>query len=304
MKVTNIHGLPEAYWRACAVQRPRAGNRISVTELLQPPQLRQLLRVHRETLTEDCADMVDAFFGTAVHAHLEQFASAGEEAERMLEWHDPETGWTVHGTPDVYGDGVLTDWKTTRVRALGYDRQEWQEQTNLYAHLLRRAGYAVDAIVVWALLKDYDPQKRREDGYPRAALVKIPMPVWPDADVAAFLERRLRLHELAEDRGIYGECTDEERWKRDTWAVVPRGKERAIHVAKTKDEARDYANAAVQELAEWRDYYDIVKRDGEPARCLSYCPVRSVCPQWMAERPPTLEEQLDASVRRLIEARP
>ena len=300
MKITNRHELPESYWRANAEQRPFTPGRISVTELLTPPQMRSLRIQFDHEMEEDCADRIDAFFGTAVHAYLERYADSRSEAEKTIEWTEPESGWTVHGTPDLHGDGTLIDWKTTRVRALQYDRQEWQDQVNLYAHLLRLNGKRVSEIVVWAFCKDYDPQKRWEDGYPTSAVVKIPMPLW-DADRAhEFLLRRLRLHQAAE-RGIYGPCTPEERWQRDTWAVYPLGKiaARAKAVFAEEVQALDYAVVAAPKPRDWQNWFEIVKREGEPVRCMNWCVVREKCQQWQAERPDTLTEELEASVIRL-----
>lgn len=302
MKITNAHDLPEPYWRACAVQRRREAYRISVTELLQPAQMRGLLIQHGQALEEDCADRVWAFFGTAVHEYLARFAETGAEAEVVREWSDPETGWVVHGTPDYFfgRDGWLTDWKTTTVKALEYDREEWEQQLNLYRWLLAMDGHNVIGVQVWALLRDYEPGKRHTDeGYPSAPLVRVPVRMWPQAETADFLGRRLRLHQLAAG-GTWGDCSDGERWKRDTYAVVPTGGGKAVRggVWKTKDEAR-----AARAALDLEETHVVETRPGQPVRCQSYCPVRTVCPQWAAEQPPTLLEELEASVKRLIEVR-
>lgn len=300
MRVTNQYSLPESYWRACAQQRGYTKKRISVTELLQPPQVRFLRRQHDHEIEVDCADMVDMFFGNAVHAYLERFAPSQARAEEMLEWYDEHSEFTIHGTPDLSQDGVLTDWKTTRVRALEYDKPEWEQQVNLYAWLCRQNGISVKQAVVWAFLRDYDPQKRWEDGYPSSPLVKLPMRLWREDDQWEFLGRRLHLHDSAES-GFYGSCTDEDRWKRDTWAVYPLGKDvaRAKAVFKEEAQALEYAIAAAPKPRDWMDWYEVVRRDGKPLRCMEYCLVSEKCAQWQAERPNTLEEQLEESVRRI-----
>lgn len=300
MKITNKYELPESYWRACAQQRTVTPGRISVTELLQPPQMRFLLRQHDHELEVDCADMLELFFGNAVHFYLEQFAPSRGEAEVRIEWQDPETGWTVHGTPDLhevltFSDGTLIDWKTTRVRALQYDREEWKQQVNLYAHLLRLNGHRVSSATAWIFCKDYDPQKRGDDGYPSHGIAKIPIELWPEEQAADFLGRRLRLHD-AGIRGMYGPCSDRERWMRATHAVMKHDGRRAAAVFDHEAQAIEYIEAAVEEPKNWRDWYRIDYRPGAPARCQSWCVVREVCPQWAAERPDTLLEQLEASI--------
>lgn len=291
MRITNVYGLPEPYVRAASVQRITRPYTISVTQLIKPPQMLALELAHADEIVKDAADCIDLFFGTAVHHYLDHFSSPDAESEKVLTWD--EEGWTVHGTPDYaewYGlddQAVLTDWKTTKVRALAYDKPEWEQQVNLYAHLLRLNGDAVSECRVWAFLKDWDKGKLGADPeYPRAPLCLVPVALWDAMRAHEFMRERLLLHAAALEDGLYGFCTPEERWQRPTWAVwSEKGRPARPHrVLATKTEAREWAVASTKELGHWSDWWRIEKRDGEPLRCKLYCDAAPFCGQWQAEQ--------------------
>ncbi len=286
MKVVNPHGLPDAYVRAVSEFRTPERNRISVTELISPPQQRSLLLQHWDEIEVDADGEIDKFFGTAVHERLAHYAGPDALAEERLVWE--VDGWTVHGTPDhaewlgVAG-GVLCDWKTTRVRALGVERAEWVAQLNLYAHLLDLNGLPVERLVVKAFLKDFDRARMRSDpGYPAAPIVEIAIPAWDAAERHAYLLARLRLHKQA-SRGFYPACTAEEQWRRDTYAVVKAGNTRATRLFGSLELAQAWAEAQTERPRDWRDWYRVEHRPGAPVRCRDWCLAASYCQQHAEE---------------------
>lgn len=287
MQVSNPFGLPAAYVAAVSTQRTPVPNQISVTELISPPQQRALWLQHHEDVEMVAGvDDHDLFHGNAVHAYLEKFAGATTLAEQRMEYEFG--GWKITGTPDSIEwlglqDTLLIDWKTTRVRALKYDKAEWTQQANLYVHLARLNGVDIHAIEVWTFLKDFDRNLLADPEYPRAHLCKVPVPVWPTVRAHDFLLTRLRLHQAAVT-GVYNVCTDEERWIRTSYAIQKHGNGRATKAGfSTRDEAREYAAALVQPLQHWGDFYDIRQDRTEPLRCRSYCRVSAFCPTWQAE---------------------
>jgi len=75
--IVNQHGLPEEFVRAVQVDKHRNTGDISVTQLIDAPQIRYLRRFN--DITEDAMDRMWALFGTAVHHILER--SKVEETE-------------------------------------------------------------------------------------------------------------------------------------------------------------------------------------------------------------------------------
>lgn len=289
MLISNRHDLPDAYHRACSERRVPQVGRISTTEMLQPPQLRGLTLRHHAGLTQDCADMIWMFFGTAVHAALEHSAPKDHIVEQKMEWRDPASGWVVHGTPDALSwttvrDGLVTDWKTTMVRGLKYDKPEWEAQANVYAHLARLNGYSITGVVVWAFLRDFDPRLRGDD-YPAAPVCRVDVPLWDAERAHTFLLTRLALHQAAAE-GQWEDCTPEERWKRSTYALWSRKPDakRATRVFPTLHAAEAYAEAVTERPKKWKDWFEVEERGGEALRCIAYCPVSNVCSQWGAEK--------------------
>lgn len=287
MRISNPNNLPLAYVRAVSEQRVPERNRISVTELIKAPQMRALEVECTDEIEVQADDCIDLFFGSAVHEYLAKFAGDTAVAEERLQY---ETGgWLIHGTPDHVEwlgieNAVLTDWKTTKVRALAYDRPEWAQQVNLYAHLLGLNNMPVHSAVVWAFLKDWDKhQLGSNPEYPRAPVCRIDIPLWDSQRAHEFLMERLALHQDAQD-GAYGPCTAEERWQRDSYAVVKSGNSRATRIFDSHTQAKAFVQAAAPPPRRWQDWYEVEERRGEPLRCLSYCRVAEFCGQWKGER--------------------
>lgn len=288
--VTNPHGLPEPYVRAVSQARVPERGKISVTELLQPAQMRSLELQYEDEIEETADSRIDLFFGLAVHEYLARFAGPDALAEETLTY--TVDGWLVHGTFDYaewlgVDDGVLTDWKTTRVRALKYDKPEWEAQVNLYAHLMRLNGYPLSGVQVKAFLKDWDRSLLNQDGYPRAPIVHVPVPLWDAERAHAYLLGRLRLHKQAA-RGYYPPCTDEERWQHTSYAVVSKreGAQRATRVFDTREQAEQFSDATVGRPRKPDDWYEVEERRSEPLRCKFYCAAAPWCEQWAGESAP------------------
>lgn len=285
--VLNPHNLPAAYVAAVSQRRVPQEKTISATELLSPPQQRALWLDHHEEIPLVAGvDDHDLFHGNAVHAYLERFAGATAIAEERMAYQID--GWKITGTPDSIEwlglqDTLLIDWKTTKVRALQYDKQEWEQQANLYVHLARLNGVEIHGIQLWIFLKDWDRQMLHNPEYPRAHLCRIDVPVWPVVRAHDFLMTRLRLHQAAQE-GAYAHCSDDERWVRTSWAVQKITNSRATKAGfKTKDEAREYAAALIEPPRHWADWYELRADVSEPLRCQSWCPVSQFCEQRQAE---------------------
>lgn len=72
MKITNKYNLPEPIYKACQMDTHRTHGDISVTTLIDAPQIRYLKRKHNDVLEQDVSEMLWALQGTAMHAILER----------------------------------------------------------------------------------------------------------------------------------------------------------------------------------------------------------------------------------------
>lgn len=274
MKLTNNLNLPQPLVEAVANDEyDRGAAHISITGLLRPPRLSALEEAHAEEITEDAADRIWSLVGQVVHGVLERADKTGI-AERRL-WMQVE-GWTVSGQMDRYQDGLLQDYKFVtawKFKAAGVP-EEYEQQLNLYAALLRHHGHPVQRMEIVGILRDFSKlEARRDPEYPQQQVVVRQVPLWAPERAAKFLRERVILHQQARVR--LPECSASERWaKPDVYAVMKQGKDRAVRLYETEIDAITHAK---------RDsslYVD--KRPGANIRCEAYCPVSGFCSQFQA----------------------
>lgn len=272
MQITNLTRLPEPLVSAVSRKREPRRGQISVTELINPPQMRALTLKHWAELTEDASDRIWATMGQLMHKLLEEH---GRESEDHLIEHNLSSeveGVTVTGTFDLYRrDGVLTDYKFVSVwTTIDGVKREWEQQLNLYAELLRRDGYPVNRLEIVAIYRDWSKMRALDSSYPKSQVSVFEVPLWPRQEATNFLEERVRLHKQAEE-GESIECSAEERWERRTkYAMMKRGRKSAIKLFDTHEEAV----AAIHQS----DHY-VEIRPGASTRCESYCAVSAFCSQ-------------------------
>lgn len=286
MKTLNKSGLPahiaaviEAAWLNDSYDGPKGSRRISVTQLIGPAQKLVLERAHEADLELDVMDMVPALLGQALHHILERAGPAAPThvPERRLE--TMHAGWTISGKSDLYEtkEHLIVDYKNSSVWTYVFGKPEWVQQLNVYRWLSERNGFPVKGLAVALFCGDWRRgEARRSADYP-ARVVNIPIPMWTMDEAEAFIDKRLKLHEAAQD-GKFVACSDEERWaKPTTYAVMKAGRKTAVSVHETWDEAqRAVAGTGLS----------IVTRPGESVRCNGYCPVggtSGICLQWISD---------------------
>lgn len=72
MKLNNKYNLPETIYKALKADHHFSAGDISVSQLIDAPQIRVLRKLHRDELEEDISDKVAALIGTSVHSILER----------------------------------------------------------------------------------------------------------------------------------------------------------------------------------------------------------------------------------------
>lgn len=279
MKITNASAYPEPFVRAVTRETYERGDcDYTVSELLSPPRLNQLVRRHDAELTEDVSERLWVLLGNVAHDILERAGKEGQElTERRL--YAPISGRRIGGKPDTLAlsSGLLTDYKVTSVWSyiLG-NKPEWERQLNAYAFLARENGHEIKGLEIFAMFRDWSESRSLgSKDYPNTSCLRIPIPLWSHSEAQVFLEERVRLHEtakLAADDDL-APCTAEERWEKPTtWAVMKPGRKSALSVHETEESA-------------WKAMADGLKvevRAGKSTRCESYCAASNFCNQYAA----------------------
>jgi hypothetical protein len=291
MKLTNEFGLPETIMTVIRTPTYSKGKaNMSVTELLNSPRIVQLKRKHWDELTEDASSMVWSIFGTAIHNILEHGKGDNHIVEERI--HVELDGMHISGAIDlqeVEPDGIIvSDYKTTSAWAILNEKQDWHNQLNSYAYLVEAAKKVpVKRLQIVAIVRDWSRRDAAtREGYPKAPIVVIDIPLWPFAHREAYVRDRISLHGDAlfemETDGEMPECTPEEMWEKPTvYALKKDGNVRAKSVHETR-EAADTALAAATEKAKKGEKFLIEVREGGRTRCESFCQVAPYCQQHQA----------------------
>ena len=275
MKVTNIYNLPEPLVRAVTYDvRARTG--FSVTDLISPPRVTQLMRRHWDELECDASDRIWALLGSAIHYVLEKGELPGGIKEKTLK--AKVDGTDISGRPDLWHDGVLTDWKITSAWNIVFEpmgRVEYHAQLNIYKWLYAINGLESNELEICAILRDWQQSKIADHDYPKIPVVVIPIPIWDNGTIEKYIFDRVKLHtgavDLPDDELPL--CTDEEMWAKQTkYALMNEGRKSAVALFNTKEEADN----RLDKIEPGRGYY-IQERPGKRVRCEGYCECNKFC---------------------------
>lgn len=290
MKITNLTNLPDPVVKALSKDNySRGDSQISVTTLIDAPRVRLLREEHDDDISEDVSEKLWSVLGTAVHNIFEETAEGEYISEERIFFD--VNGWTVSGAIDIQKkepDGSITimDYKCTSVWSVIFGKEEWAEQLNAYAYLVRKAKkVSVGKLQIVAILRDWkkrDSQTKLD--YPQSPIVIVDIPMWSEPQQDSYFEDRVELHQEAEFVRLVGEplpvCANKERWMRDAkFAVKKKTVKRAIRIFDTKEQAEEFFNKE-----EFGDAYIIEERKSDPIRCSqNYCKVADFCDQYQKE---------------------
>lgn len=278
MKFSNKFNLPDGLARAVQNDPYSKGDAdFSVTELLDPPQMGALKAKHAAEITEDVSERIWSLLGQVTHGIIER-AETEAIAERRLTM--TILGKTISGGMDRFcnKEGLLSDYKLTTAWKFKDHKLpvDMEIQQNCYVHLLRVNAIEVKQSEIVGILRDWSKlEARRSASYPQAQVMRIPVPIWPEAKIIAYLEGRVALHVAARE-GKFEGCTPEERWARpDVYAVMKEGRKTAVRL-------HDDDASAQRHASELGANHSVVKRPGESVRCVAYCAVGAAgfCPQF------------------------
>lgn len=269
MSISNKLNLP-APILAAIMNDPHtpSGADISVSQLLKPPRIVQLERLHRDEIVEDASERIWSLLGRLGHKVLEQAGDASHVEQALIATF---AGWTVSARIDLLGD-VIVDYKFTTVWSCKDGlKPEWEQQMNVYAGICWQQGIQVKGAEIVCIYRDWSKMEARRDaGYPQVGVQVFPVPLWEPEMVVQFIESRIANHRAA--RTLLPECSAEDRWARpDLWSVKTPGSARAKRLYATEAEAIDACK---------HGYYIVERRPGEWVRCAAYCSVAPWCEQY------------------------
>ncbi len=282
MKITNKHNVPETLVALASRDYYSKGKSdYSVTEIISPPRIQRLRRLHHEEMEQDVSDMLWQLLGSALHVVAERGVAEGHiTEERLIAEVD---GVKLSGAIDIQkveSDGVtITDYKFTSAWALRQDKPEWEAQQNIYAWLVETVkGQKVKGIQICALVRDWSRREASvKPSYPQAPIQVLELPLWDSSYTEQYIKERIEAHRMSKVQADWGDelppCSDDERWVRETkYAVMREGRKTAIRVFDTQHEADELA---IKE----KGYVEI--RKGEAIRCTgNFCGVAQWCSQY------------------------
>lgn len=288
-------------WRALASNTYSSGNSdISATRLISPPRIVTLRKYHEDEIVEDAADRIWSLLGSSVHRMIELAASKESSVEQRMympvsgiETEDGPWVWKVSAQPDVYENKTLADFKVTSIWSVLFgEKPEWTNQLNIQACLHRYNGDEVNEAYIIAIMRDWQSSKARfEKDYPKAAVMKISVPLWTFEEQKEYIVRRVKLHQTAEkkfldsgkDPNSLPLCSDSERWLRgESWAVKYQNEKTGVVNKKAKRKF-DNKTDALQFMSDNpssmknKIWAPVEHRPGTNMRCLSYCDVAFKC---------------------------
>jgi hypothetical protein len=227
MRIEN-DGLPQPVYEwilATQSEYSKGDADISVTELINPPRVRILRKKHDKDLVVQASTLLNSTLGTTVHKAIQASCKTGISERRLS---IEVMGWKISGGMDHWHYGVLSDWKTcNKFKTTLCDNgvvEEFENQLNVYAQILRSNKMIVDKLKIFALFKDWNRSEYGRylakgeifhpglrNGYPEKEWLYFDLRLWDEEEALSYLESRVKLHQDAEK--VLPLCSREETWR-------------------------------------------------------------------------------------------
>ena len=271
MKLTNKYNLPESFVRAVRNDPYKSSGDISVTRLIDSPQINYLREKYKDSIVEDVSEKIWILLGQGVHSILERSDHGGKVKVEERLTHEIN-GMVLSGQFDRLDldNKALQDYKVTSTYKKDGDIS-WERQLNVLAFLARKNNYEVEKLQIIAVFRDWSRAKLRSDpDYPKVNVKVIDVPMWTEEKCLNYIGERISLFKESK-LGNPKPCTDEERWMTpEKWAIK---KPNAKRATKLFDKKPMYIDPGMV----------LEHRPGKANRCEDYCNVKNFCPQWSKE---------------------
>lgn len=293
MHYTNRNNIPEPVASALIPTYDNGGADISVTSLWKPPQMVSLVKKHDDEIYMDIDDNVASFIGTAVHEKIKRHDPSNLKEMRLFANIE---GLTLSGEFDRYTmeASTILDYKVTSAKAFmnATHREDWENQLNTYAWLMRQHGEEPKALMAIVFIKDFSRlEAKRNLTYPQQQIHVVPLTLWDNDTATQRITQRVLLH-----RSNTEPCTPDEMWMRPgKWAVRKDGRKTAIKLCSSLSEAESFISTQSD-----KGKLYVEERPALYLRCDEYCSAAPFCPQKAARQAPAgnavVEEDLPADL--------
>ncbi len=270
----------------------RIGSDISVTELMDAPQIVHLSERHRPKLTvTELDDIIPALIGTGLHNVLQSYLRTESNVSgkwlierKMVSVVD---GIRVAGKFDALRDlKHMYDIKTAAVwKYILGGTSDYEKQLNMYDFMIRQDGFNIETLMIFMVFKDWQGGRIWEKGYPQNRYVIIPIKKWSNQEQEKYITNRvagwLRAKVMPDNK--LPECTLSERWAEKEVFKLYRTTtaKRATKVFDTSTGAKSYQDVcSTDDSKAWIKSY-IKPFNSKPwKRCESWCSVKDYCHQY------------------------
>lgn len=273
-------------------------DRMSVTDLADPPLIRTLKMLHWDDIVQSPENSMNMLEGNMMDASIKHNCRNGltnmkmevKFGDKLLvgcqdiyyppgviygaegEWVDGTWTWTKY----LVSDGLLVDAKYTSIWNLREAKDAWKAQLNIYRYMMSRIcpDLPVNSLEIHAIGRDWRRNEKLRYGkdYPDHPFVVLKIPMWDNKATEQYINTQLHDHTLYSER----RCTDDEVWaKPDTYAVHKTGRKSAMRVLNSSKEAYKWCEEKGHILGEKGVFLE--KRVGERIRCVSYCQCKPFC---------------------------
>lgn len=279
--------LPVPFWEIYQKPPKEAPyNVIYVTELIDTPLRRKLLRQFPEQIEKNFKLIHNQILGTLVHYFLEikewevikddlEDAILKEDKDKVFEivqkffyqkkksFSVELMGWKIVGTIDYFDEDekIIYDFKLTTSLAFNFIEEKlskYEEQLQIYRYLMEKNGIQIAGLRNLFILKDYSILSETL----ASPLYLVEYDLWSLEETENFIIERLKLHQDEE----FHFCPPEDIWFRTQYKVGNR-------TFSVKEKALNY----IQKFGGKLETVSL-----GPIRCLYYCEVSSICPQFEA----------------------
>ena len=171
-------------------------------------------RINNQPVTNENELKLAAIMGTAIHAEIEK--ALANNPDILIETEVEYDGMKAHIDCFVPSTGDVIDWKTSKIKNLGYfpsTQQRWQVQ--VYGYLLSKNGYQVNRVSLVAIARDGDERdvKVHTEDYDEslalealgwlAAVKEAKTPPNPEKDVS-YCQHYCKFYDVTGELGCVG----------------------------------------------------------------------------------------------------
>lgn len=284
MKLTNTLNLPKPIYNALLSDYKYKEKQFSATSIIGGLKALILQKRHSDKIEVDISEMTNLLFGIALHKVLEESEEEKDELKEAYLKYELPNGYNISGRFDLYNESekAVKDYKTCVTYKIKLqDFKDWKLQLSIYAWLLNKLGFPTERGEIVYFIKDWKKRelslsKLKNEYYPETQIgvKKFEFTKQDMEETEKYIINRfntIERYEQMEDDDI-PPCSKEERFNQgDQYAVMKKGKQRAIRVYDSLETAEEHLKIASDTTL------TIEVRVGRDTKCIDYCNANQFC---------------------------